>query len=274
MNDNFNYTASDFLNADLRITEIYDIWHSTTDIWLRPKKLPRECDGLIYFQEGEIEYDFGEFRFKASPGKVIRLPSGIPYSGRKLGDGPITYYCVDFKTQSRYDYKDFPLPFSFLPEDGAYVLATFQKMEACQRNHSFCSAMDCKSMLLTLLSAMAKDFAIYHCHYDHYSNIMRYTEYLNENFSRTDLRISDLANHFHLSETHMRRIFKKELGVSPVEYLAEIRMGNAKRLLATQRNLSIGQVALECGYTSIYYFSNTFRDKVGCSPSTYREQAY
>ena len=75
-----------------------------------------------------------------------------------------------------------------------------------------------------------------------------------------------------MSETHLRRIFASELGHSPAAYLAEIRINNAKRLLCEYPDYSVSQVSDACGYSSVYYFSTTFHEVVGCSPSRYREE--
>ena len=49
------------------------------------------------------------------------------------------------------------------------------------------------------------------------------------------------------------------------------RRGSACRYLAST-NLSLKEISAKCGYTNQYYFSNSFKKKLGISPSVYREQ--
>lgn len=236
-------------------------------------KANRECEGLLYFISGGIEYDFDGYIFNALPGQVVRLPGGIPYNGRFWDIGPLEFYCINFETVYPDEYEKFPLPYSFAPTDGKSIESSFVSIEKSWHSLSHCTKLSCKVQLFSLLAILAKDYAINTCGYDDHSRIMRYSEYLRVNYNLRDLRISDLSEHFHLSEAHMRRIFAKELGISPSEFLASVRIENAKRMLFCEHEMSIQQISDECGYSSVYYFSSTFHKAVGCSPTEYRESA-
>jgi len=71
---------------------------------------------------------------------------------------------------------------------------------------------------------------------------------------------------------HFRRLFKKEMGETPLGYLTGLRLARAKRLLERRQSggLTVRQIAKLCGFDDPYYFSTLFRRSVGCSPSGYR----
>lgn len=267
-----SFTASDFLSVDIGITKIDNVWYQCDTNWAKPQKSERICHGLLYFISGGIEYDFGSFGFSALPGQVVRLPAGIPYSGRKLEYGVNRYYCINFYTEPSEDYTALPFPYSYTPSGALDAESAFAEIEERWRSASLCSKLECKYLTLQLLASLIKDFATNDCHYDDRSRIIRYCEYLRGNFHRQNLRVSELAGHFHVSETHLRRIFASELGCSPAAYLAQIRVDSAKRLLCERPDYSISQVSDACGYSSVYYFSSVFHEVVGCSPSRYREE--
>ena len=75
----------------------------------------------------------------------------------------------------------------------------------------------------------------------------------------------------HLSRFYISHSFKKEIGMSPMEYLIDIRIKESKILLRTT-NYSISQVADIVGCTTPTYFSKQFRESTGISPTDYREQ--
>jgi len=84
------------------------------------------------------------------------------------------------------------------------------------------------------------------------------------------LSLSSLAQTLHVSRSHLARIFRKETGMSVHEYIAIERFAEAKRLLATEAELSVTEIAFRVGYTSLSHFSRAFRGHTGQSPLAYR----
>ncbi len=92
---------------------------------------------------------------------------------------------------------------------------------------------------------------------------------LNRRLSRaTSLR--DLAERSGYSPQHLNRLFRRVLGVTPLQYLTRMRMERAAALLAEGR-LTVSAVAGSLGYDDPYYFSRLFRQHHGRSPAHYRE---
>lgn len=106
----------------------------------------------------------------------------------------------------------------------------------------------------------------YHFHDDEL--IISIQEHLHRTFN-TDLEINRLGERFDLSQRTLNRRFKKATGLSPVQYLQQIRLDKAKELLKTT-NLSISEVADRVGYSDNAYFSALFRRLVSLSPGEYR----
>ena len=94
-------------------------------------------------------------------------------------------------------------------------------------------------------------------------------QYMDENFTSTELRISDLAELHKTSEAYFRREFKKYYGESPLEYIKRRRIEMACHLLCTEL-YSITDVASHSGFDSVSYFSSEFKRYMGCSPKEYR----
>ena len=68
----------------------------------------------------------------------------------------------------------------------------------------------------------------------------------------------------------MAHAFKREYGVSPINYLIACRIQEGKRLLA-ETDLSLSQIATVLGFSSSSYFSQSFRNAENTSPSEYRK---
>jgi AraC family L-rhamnose operon regulatory protein RhaS len=81
--------------------------------------------------------------------------------------------------------------------------------------------------------------------------------------------LQSMAEYCGIQRTQLGKIFKKLTNCTPSEYLFRIRMERAKTLLR-RTNLKIIDIAFECGYSSSQYFTNTFRQANGVTPSDYR----
>lgn len=84
-----------------------------------------------------------------------------------------------------------------------------------------------------------------------------------------DWSLPELAAAAVVSEEHLRRLCRKQLGRSPVQHLTFLRMQRASELLATSE-LKIDAVAHAVGYATGAHFSNAFTKWVGMRPSEYR----
>ncbi len=96
-------------------------------------------------------------------------------------------------------------------------------------------------------------------------------EYMVQNFSDSLLSISSLAEYLGVSTSYLRGAFSLAYNKSPVSYLRDIRLSNAKNLLQSEY-LSIAEIAEQSGFSSASYFIQVFRKWVGESPDRYRRR--
>ncbi len=94
--------------------------------------------------------------------------------------------------------------------------------------------------------------------------------FIHQNYA-TDLTTEDICGKFYCSRSHFSHSFKRETGKSFREYLIEIRLSHAKRLLRYS-TLSIGEIAFSVGFSDANYFSSVFKRAVGISPAAYRRK--
>ncbi|NHN34913.1 response regulator transcription factor [Paenibacillus agricola] len=95
--------------------------------------------------------------------------------------------------------------------------------------------------------------------------------YVKDHFSNPDLSLQDVADNFHLSLSHLSRMFKKETGTNFNDYRSQIRIEKAKELLDTKDWLTSQETAFLVGFMDGKYFSQVFRKYCGMTPSEYRD---
>lgn len=93
--------------------------------------------------------------------------------------------------------------------------------------------------------------------------------YINEHYG-TQLQISEIAEHVMLSRYYFTRLFRRETGRSPNEYLADVRIDSAREML-TEKILPIAEIAERCGFTNTSHFTRFFREKTGQTPAAFRK---
>lgn len=94
--------------------------------------------------------------------------------------------------------------------------------------------------------------------------------YINEHYNE-EITLESLSNVFFVSETKISHDFKKEYNISPINYLIDKRIGEARWLLLNT-NETVYSIAERVGYKNYYYFNKLFRMKAGITPAEYREK--
>lgn len=93
-------------------------------------------------------------------------------------------------------------------------------------------------------------------------------QYIEENIS-ADLSLEQIADHLHISASHLSRTFKKAANISLTDYINQVRINRAKELLRGT-DIYIYAISEMVGYHDATYFSSIFKKLAGVSPSEYR----
>jgi len=101
--------------------------------------------------------------------------------------------------------------------------------------------------------------------------IQKAAEYIRQNY-RTKLTIDDIAQEVYLSPCYVSRIFKLSLGCTLMEYLTQVRMEEAKKMLKNPK-YNVMQAAEESGFEDPGYFTKVFKKLEGITPSRFKKHA-
>lgn len=101
-------------------------------------------------------------------------------------------------------------------------------------------------------------------------NINLIKHYLDEHYDEK-ITLDDLAERFFISKYYLTRVFRKQFGISISHYLLSIRITKAKQMLRFTDE-TVENIGYKCGLGAPHYFSRTFKQVEGVSPSEYREK--
>ena len=96
----------------------------------------------------------------------------------------------------------------------------------------------------------------------------RAMQYILEHYSE-NITLDKLSEQVYVNPMYLSRLFKEKAGVSYIEYLTEVRIENAKRLLS-DLSLRIYDIVEMVGYDSRKHFGKIFKEHTGLSPKEYR----
>lgn len=101
-------------------------------------------------------------------------------------------------------------------------------------------------------------------------SVARAQHYIKQHFME-QITVAKLAELGYISPSCLNRRFKKEVGMTPIEYLIETRIENAKKLLR-RKDVPITEIVMRCGFGSSAHFSSCFHQRTHLTPTEYQEK--
>ncbi len=158
-----------------------------------------------------------------------------------------------------------------LPMPTAGIEAIFQKIYAEKQNKDIFSDTMCNLYLKMLL------IEIFRAHPSNFENEMDKTSetiliiqnYIDTHFDE-EIRLDKLAKQFFMNKYYLSHSFKTFAGISPKQYLTQVRLNHALHLL-THTNFTISEICEKCGFPDINNFIRTFKSHFSKTPGSYRE---
>ena len=129
-----------------------------------------------------------------------------------------------------------------------------------------------ESLLFAFFSTLSEDLDILSAsdRTDGSLYVRKAMEFIQSNYANP-IRITDIADYVCINRSYLYSLFRKELHMSPQEYLSNYRLTRAAELLIVT-DLSVESVAFSCGYSDPLVFSKAFKLRNGITPSRYRQE--
>ncbi len=102
--------------------------------------------------------------------------------------------------------------------------------------------------------------------------IQKIKTFIDANIENSELTIDEIAAHLALGRSTFFKKLKSMIGISPVEFLKDYRIQRAADLIVST-DLNFSEISFQVGFNDLSYFSRSFKQKFGMSPSEYRDNA-
>ncbi|MCH1978147.1 AraC family transcriptional regulator [Lawsonibacter sp. OA9] len=258
------HTPSDFAKQNLFCLAWGGEFVCDASYEINRQKKEQFFDNYLIFRilEGSLNFEYENSRFTAFPGDIIYLDSNIP-----------NHYWASGKVRFQYFHFNGPLAKSFYEllhtqqgicftgkSESAFLFNSILK-EMAQPNAS-------DQKLSLLMYNLIAGLAIPSSKYAN-ENILRAQQYINDNFYKP-ITVDDIADYASLSRYHFSRIFKKDTGFSPHQYLINVRLRHARELLSSD-SASLDTIAMTCGFSSTSHFISVFKKETGVTPVMFKK---
>lgn len=218
------------------------------------KMTDRPSYGLSFCITGQITYVMDHIKYISKPGTAVILPKGASYTlfRDKEGQFPLFNFDCQYYHCPEIQIIDLSNPKACLQK-----FDTIQKMVLHGKSH-----LQILSAFYDLLSSICEDSLPF-------SPLLQTAlQYMNENLAIPDLSNQSIAAQLSISEVYLRKLFHQHYQTSPRQYLLKQRMQKAMYLLINT-TLSITEISVECGFTNLYHFCRTFKQRTGLTPTEY-----
>jgi YesN/AraC family two-component response regulator len=211
---------------------------------------------LVYCTSGKGTFHFENgITLPYQMGDVVVIPPRIPHSNvSQEGFTNIHITMAD----SSFPYKT---AFRIRDDEEGNV-----KMAFLQAKYYYMSDVKNADLVLSALGDLIISYMIVCSTNAEFSEpVERMLASIRRNYSHQDYALDQMIREMPFHYDYLRKLFKKEVGISPLEYLTSLRMRSAETLLTAMwtNEYSVTEIAQMCGYEDAQYFSRVFKKYYG-----------
>ncbi len=229
---------------------------------------------FFYVNEGDLYIDQRGVRYHLTKGDYFISEKGVSYGGYRKSTADFHWVHFDypdgdaFFSQSRSDKNCIPQSGHLDNADSLVIILLLIEQYGLDLEKKRVNDLLVHVLIRDLCSIMNRGYG-----QEKENNNIRFQqiiEYFHENPYLNEVHdLKSMAEFFGLSEKYLIRLFKKNVGISPCQYLISKKIQKAEEMLCNT-DLPIKTIASMLNYDS-YYFMRLFKKKTGMSPSQYRK---
>lgn len=244
--------------------------------WIMPY-IHRHTYLEIYILEyGERIVTINDKEYSVSAYQATFFPSNIPHKSK--GTSAFGGICISFeesyinryltKTALRELLKCFEQPIAILTEDEFAKIKEISDSFIPFKKNNYIKLINLLDILNTACRRIQpQDIATLPNDTESKSQLI--FKYIDDNY-RTIKSSEEVCELFNVSQSYFFKCFKSKHGISPRQYINNLKLRNACQLLIYRHDRNAKKISADCGFESYEYFMRLFKKKLGCTPIEYR----
>lgn len=248
---------------NLRIREVSEVYRgvmlvSNGHVIVRDRA--SEC--FVYVMEGSAVYYFEYGSIEVSTGDVLFIPCGSNYGIDILSDYRFIYVDFLFYTNKRF--------FAAKVSNVSELETTFRNLLAGWMRKSSARMLICYSCLYAIYGEFLSQCLDVYISSGSRQFINQAEEMIDRQLGNPSLSTEYIARELKISAAYLRKLFNMVFGVPPHKYILRLRIQKA-RILLSEDQLKIKDIAEMCGFSSVFYFNRVFSKATGIPPGEFRK---
>lgn len=268
MKQNINWLIEYFSESSIEFVDIFKAKLSSNKKDLN-RKTAKDLCGIVIPIMGECYFSLNNKKYKLNKNTILHCGSSMDIRVETEDIG-IEYYVVHYKNLSTIKKFENIEEESFYLEidDRLPLLKYCENIADKSLSPDKFTKFSCKVDFINLINSLIENVRAVHYN-DKLKLVNKGIEYINKNYNQP-ISISEISDTLDMDRRRFSDIFQEVTGLSPIKYLTEYRLKEAKRLLKFS-NYTISEIADMTGYNDCFYFSKNFKKNVGICPRRYRE---
>ncbi len=230
---------------------------------------------LMFIQDGRMYYKIDDKKYSVERNQLILIPENhqVEFGVPKTELVHIRYcnFNAAFGDKSIFDYLDGDWIIDV--DNPKKIIDLFKRFDYVDKSNIIKDFISKKLSLLSILDEFFEKSNMSVIEQKEYEklDLDGMVDFIKRNVNSTDtVNLEYLAKMAHVHPSYLSREFKKKYGKSPMQFVLDERIEEAKRLL-TNTTLSVGAVAENMKFENVKYFSKFFKRRTGMTPSEYRK---
>lgn len=253
--DNFtNNPISAFKNAGYYKHRVGWKWEKTNEF------------ATIYcIESGVCQIELGGAKYLCNEGDVIFIKDFENVKLSNYGNGYLSYYFISFFCEENYNFQISTVT------KGANALYLFKNISKFHRSESPLYKIKIAELFLRLIYILCSKELNKSKDSTEYNKLLSAVEYININYFKkiTPEYLSKISGY---SPAHLRRLFVRNFGVPPMEFILNKKVNMAKEMLLDAPEKTLDEIADLVGFCSASYLCKIFKRQIGLSPLEYKNK--
>ena len=214
---------------------------------------------MIYCTSGNGVLTFPDSKLHYQVGNIVVIPSNLPHINHS--DTGFTNIHLNIQEATIHVRH----PFIFSDDPNHFVLDAFKASL-----HHFHEAVRQENLLSAYGNLLVTYAGTYRESPFHSETVTEIVSSIIANYPDSNYELDKYLMSLPFSYDYLRKLFKNEVGITPHQYLMNLRLQNAAEwLMSVENKNNISEIARLCGFREPLYFSRMFKKKYGVSPTRY-----
>lgn len=243
---------------------------------------------LIYILDGRMNYYVNGTTIELNKNEGIIVNTKEMHYGYSINNEDCIFICILFHpsllSSCKKIFQQFVIPLlerkafpyiHLVPPENNVILEQIQRIWKLKESNSIYYEIDIVGVLFQLWSAISQIS-------DNYKNnnagekltsdviaLRHMVSHIHSHYKEA-ISLQSIAGSANICKSKCCKVFKSQIGQSPIDFLNHYRLNLSGDLLKTT-SMSISDIALECGFNNLSYYSKIFLRYYGCTPSEFRQ---